>query len=127
MFNWISRFISKRIRELEEKNRELQDQVDVYIHLKKLHLDGHRWEIDISGEFIPILAEMMYMFFKEAGGKNYVEMKLNPKNDECGPLSLTLQRIYGKTPHECRVEAEKQVETLKQKVEELEKNSDAEK
>lgn len=126
MMNLLKKIISRRVRELEAKIKELEDQLSVHIHLKKVHLDHDKWEIDFGGEFIPILAAMMYQFFKEAGGQNYVEMRLNPKvgcEDSIEPMVLTLQRVVGKTPHELRRSAEEEVVRLKLQIQELEKKT----
>lgn len=122
MWRWVERFLSRRIRKLEEENKVLQDQVDVFFALKEAHLTGKKMDYDFGGEFVPILANMMYEFFSYSGGENYVEIRLNPKDDRCGPLILTLQRVFGKTPAQLRNEAENEVKTLQKKIEELTKN-----
>lgn len=122
MLNWIKRRISRRIKELEAENENLRGQNEVYLRLKEIHMTDKKWNVDFQGEFIPILAEMLYTFFIEAGGVNYVEMRLSPKTEGIGPMLLTLQRVWGKTAHELRKEAESQVEILQQKLLEISEN-----
>lgn len=69
-----------------------------------------------TAEFMPYLAECLVGWFQEAGGVNYVEntyLELDVNHKETGKLTLTLQRVQGKTPDEMRQEAEAERDALK--------------
>ncbi len=68
---------------------------------------GKPWEMEVKDPerfFIDTVAYPMVLFFKEIGGTNYLEMQV--ETDELGPLVLSIQKKWGKTPHELRKEAE---------------------
>lgn len=79
---------------------ELMHRLQIYreltgeIEIKEL-LGGN---VTFSHPMFRVWADSMYEMFKEAGGENYVELTLMPKNG--GPMTLTLQRQEGKTPDE---------------------------
>lgn len=63
--------------------------------------------ITLKGPLIPLLAEAMAQMLRPEGRSepaNYTETAVT--HEELGPLTLTLQRKAGKTPHELRREAE---------------------
>jgi hypothetical protein len=60
-----------------------------------------------KGPLIPLLAEAMAQMLRPCGGSepaNYTETAIT--HEELGPLTLTLQRKSGQTPHELRAAAE---------------------
>jgi hypothetical protein len=60
-------------------------------------------------EIWPLIAEPLLAAFKERGGENYLEVRLeNKANPSFGPFSLMMQRANGKTPAEvnCELKAE---------------------
>jgi hypothetical protein len=63
--------------------------------------------LTLRGPLIPLIAEAMAQMLRPHGSSepaNYTETSLC--HEELGPLTLTLQRKSGKTPHELRVFAE---------------------
>ena len=67
--------------------------------------------ITLKGPLIPLLAEAMAQMLRPDGRSepaNYTETAVT--HEELGPLTLTLQRKSGKTPHELRLAAETRAE-----------------
>lgn len=62
--------------------------------------------IGLEGGAAQALACAFAHQFKASGGVNYVEVSLDAKDPELGPLTVTLQRKWGKTAHELRANAE---------------------
>lgn len=62
-------------------------------------------KLDISAGPVPAIAEYLaqMMEAKEGEFHNYMAMEIN--HPKAGPMELTLQRKFGKTPHELKVEA----------------------
>jgi len=63
--------------------------------------------LTLKGPLIPLLAEAMAQMLRPTGRSepaNYTETAVT--HEELGPLTLTLQRKAGRTPHELRVAAE---------------------
>lgn len=63
--------------------------------------------LTFKGPLIPLLAEAMAQMLRPTGGSepaNYTETAVT--QEELGPLTLTLQRRSGRTPHELRLAAE---------------------
>jgi len=105
---------SEDVIKLKEENKRLKEEVEIFLGLKKMYIERGKWDVSMEGDFVPILADMLYQFFVDQGGVNYVEMRLTPKNpEECGPLALILQRVYGKTPAELKTEYEEENKRLK--------------
>lgn len=67
--------------------------------------------LTLKGPLIPLLAEAMAQMLRPAGAAgaaNYAETAVT--HEELGPLTLTLQRRTGATPHELRLAAETRAE-----------------
>jgi hypothetical protein len=58
---------------------------------------------DDRADFVRGMTALMAGWFKETGGKNYVEMRAF--HPDMGPFTMTIQRTHGKTPVEQRDEA----------------------
>ncbi|MDP2662110.1 MAG: hypothetical protein Q8R28_15400 [Dehalococcoidia bacterium] len=65
---------------------------------------------------LSVIADAMYVLFMQQGGVNYVGWQMRAKDGK-EPMLLTLQRKLGKTPHELRAEAEKELGELRKKLE----------
>jgi hypothetical protein len=84
--------------------------LDMLMQAKIDHLSIKDNEVlaGVQNDFVPLLAHWLTEWFKENGGINYVEASL--ASDELGPMTMHVQRNYGKTPHMLRKEAEAQAE-----------------
>lgn len=60
-----------------------------------------------------LIAEKFGMLLRERGAENYLEMQFNSPNVPGETLCLTLKWEAGKTPHQKRVEAERERDELK--------------
>jgi DNA-directed RNA polymerase subunit L len=87
---------------LRVENVRLKERLEVWEGLRDIRIDEVRGTGFFQANFIPFVAEFLYEWFEEQGGVNYVEMRVN--HPASGPLVLTLQRAWGKTPHEMRTE-----------------------
>lgn len=81
--------------------------------LVKLTFENGEFNALVKHPDVSMLGYKLAQFFKDAGGANYVEVMINTPDDEkIGPLILTVQRKFGKTPHELRLEAEQKYADL---------------
>jgi hypothetical protein len=83
---------------------------------------GSTFQVELRNDILVIVASVMtdIMKGKEAEVPNYMEVFLDSsKNPEIGPLVLTIQKRYGKTPHQLRIEAEVNAENYKKIAEKL--------
>jgi hypothetical protein len=102
------------------------DQKEGENFLKQLHVKPGGMEAYI--EFKPEVAQwigkcLAYIVMKSP---NYTEMQYEAcgrntefKGEWIGPITVTVQKVRGKTPHQLRVEAEKQRDELVKCLEEL--------
>lgn len=105
--------LKSRVAELETKVAELERDPTIN-------------EINISGEGVtafanhPLfarLARSLADWYVDNGGENYAEVQMTFPGEE--PLTLTVQRCKGKTPHQLRVESESRLGRLERLVESL--------
>jgi hypothetical protein len=61
------------------------------------------WVMNLSHDVVPIIGDALAKSFEDHGGQNYVEFHCQSK---LGPLVLTLQRRFGKTPSQLKEAAE---------------------
>lgn len=78
----------------------------------EIEQEGNSVRVRVSAaEFAAEFGQLMADAMEDAGGTNSVEWQC--VHNELGPLTLTLQRVEGKTPGEQREEAEAEVTRLK--------------
>ena len=111
--------VEKLQAELAEAKRVAEAATAVY--LKKFDADTATMEL--KSEAFKNLAEMAYSYAEACGMQNYVEatVKVGPLQAKDGEerFFVTLQRMDGKTPHELKVEAERERDELRDQVEAL--------
>lgn len=66
-------------------------------------VDGNGMELELSGDACQILAESFAGQFEGSGAINFLEVNLS--HASVGPMSVTIQRVHGKTPGQLRSEA----------------------
>jgi len=79
------------------------------------------FSFDLSGGPVQFIAEYLAQFLgkgEEGGLRNYAEIEVH--HGEIGPMTLTLQRRAGKTPHQFRQEAEDREATLQARLDAIE-------
>lgn len=96
--------------QLAEAKRAAEAATEVYLN----KFDAETATMELKSEAFKNLAEMAYSYAEACGMKNYVESTVTVR---VGPLQakdgeerffVTLQRMDGKTPHELKVEAERE-------------------
>jgi hypothetical protein len=89
--------------------QEYKDAAEGIAYLKRVECDGGRMTVDltVARELVCRMTDAMRVMLGDA--KNYVECDL--ANDAGERFTFTIQKPNGKTPHECRKEAEKQRDT----------------
>jgi len=96
-------------QELEELRRFKENWVRWTVI--DLRVEDDKATIEARGELIRGLTVMLVEWFlKDAKAENYAELSVF--HEETGPLAMTVQRIWGKTPHELKVEAEEKLSKL---------------
>lgn len=82
--------------------------------LVEMHIKNGSANMQIEGGIMHFFAAHFAEYFRNCeGAENYIEMQAHSTDPEIGPLVLTLQRLYGKTPHQLRMEAEAKLEKMK--------------
>lgn len=72
--------------------------------------------LDVSSKAVEIMAFHLANMIVGHGAQNYVTMECvsrAPEHAEIGPMVLTLQKKWAKTPHECRKDAEAERDALR--------------
>jgi hypothetical protein len=101
--------------ELEKERERLAAIVEERFKDTRLVSAGGRGEgfgFDLTGGPIPYIAEYLAQFMghrEDRPTANYSEIEV--QHNELGPLTLTMQRRSGKTPHQLRVEADARAES----------------
>lgn len=99
---------------LQEENARLRAIAEDKMADTRLVQAGGRgggFGFDFSGGPIPYIAEYLFQFIgarDEDGPSNYAEIEVNHR--EFGPMTLTMQRKTGKTPHQLRADADLRAE-----------------
>lgn len=102
---------------LESENAALREQLSARVMdetvVTELHLrDG--MHLGIEGGACRLLAESFAEQFVESGALNYLEMTLESRRAMPGErFVVTMQRCAGKTPHQLRAEAERELAELR--------------
>lgn len=122
-----------------EAQIERAEKIDTSVKLLKAGAEPDKsFMLQLHSELWPLIAHSLYTWFKENGGKNYIEQTVSvPKDDDhkasmtfkvfdfdpyfnAEVFTLTMQRLSGKTPHQLKAAAEAEVVRLKARVAELE-------
>jgi hypothetical protein len=89
--------------------------------------EGRSFALELSSELWPYIVNALAVWFVDKGGKNFVEFKAEYDKTQAepddrvaslrsnglfpiGPFVITMQRIFGKTPNQMRVEAEERAQ-----------------
>jgi len=99
----------ERRRDAERDRAKAQAVLDgkweelTQIQLQELHaVAGKGGEALIQAGMIPVVAAFLVADFKAQGATNYAAFEIN--HTELGPLLLTMQRRWGKQPHQVAAE-----------------------
>lgn len=82
----------------------------VQLRLKSAGPVDGMFQFELQAGILPLIAEHLASEFKRAGGENYVSFEIN--HDELGPLTLTMQRRFGKMPAQVAREANERADAL---------------
>jgi hypothetical protein len=96
-------------RAAREERRGRLEFVCQKVDLQSFHFEkGQPCEMVTQHPVFMLVAQFLYEAFHSCGGENYVEWQLTAQADDghADPLSLTLQRRWGKTPAQKAAEAE---------------------
>ena len=110
IFPW---FLIKENRQLRHL---LAEKSVSEIMLEDIGVNGSSLNLQFAGGAAQILAESFAEQLVESGADNYLEISFCSKLFMPGEqIVVTLQRVMGKTPHLFRVEAENELNKLKEK------------
>lgn len=104
--------------ENEELRKALAQKVTSETMLRDFNVGNGSINASFEGGAVHLLVDSLATQFVESGAHNYIEMQFH--SEATGPLLLTLQRVDGATPHELRVKAENDRDTLRAKIAEME-------
>lgn len=107
------------------KVAELEEHIEALTDLDKFDISASKAGVHgtIQGAGAGLLASILAKPLFDLDAENYVEQRFNTKNPKTGETVYfihTTQKVVGKSPHEKRVEAERDRDRLKAKVAELE-------
>lgn len=94
--------------ERDEAIKNLADATAGNLTIHELIVRNGKARAEFSGEMVQEIGLLFVDAYRKAKAINYVEMLFHGKT-EAGDLErfmMTIQRVAGKSPHECRVEAE---------------------
>jgi hypothetical protein len=99
-------------QQVKDAEQRLDDWIGGRIDIHELVVKNGQFNAKLGGEGPTILATALVELYRTGGGANYLEMLVgDPKNGE--RFAVTVQRVEGKTPHECRAEAEAKASALR--------------
>lgn len=100
--------------------RELRAIINADAEVTSLAMDKGQTDIQLRHPVVPFIANALYDIISDSQAQNYVEIALTAGPDgKRENLTLCLQRVNGKTPHELRTEAEAQRDKALAEVREL--------
>lgn len=78
-----------------------------------LHAEDNKATVEVRAELVRGLTVMLVEWFlKDSKAENYAELSVF--HEETGPLAMTVQRVWGKTPHDLKVEAEEKLAKIEE-------------
>jgi len=91
-----------------EQLQEALDEIDRLNDptLKHMRLENGEINMAVAGPMVERLALAMTAWFRESGAENYVEMNLNARDNSDDRYCVTVQKVWAKSPHQLRAEAE---------------------
>lgn len=103
-----------RIAKLEAENDDLTDKLGKALAgemtVESIRADRDECKIVLGHRMAGIMAETFYDWLEKVGAENYIEAQFNsPKGDR---ITVTVQRFFGKSPHELRREAEEKLDKV---------------
>lgn len=105
--------LSVRLGEVIEENNRLRDQFARWEAVRKVSEDeDNPAHVAVRASFVRDMAGMFAGWFKDCGGRNYVEVTL--RTHDLGDLVLRVQRKDGKTPNQLQKEAEARADAYRQ-------------
>jgi hypothetical protein len=90
-----------------------------------MRLENGEINMAVAGPMVERLALAMTGWFRESGAENYVEMNLNARDNSDDRYCVTVQKVWAKSPHQLRAEAEAARDDALARVERLEKALEA--
>ena len=109
--------LSPSVRRLEADNARLRkDFADLSsnrVTLYDIAVRNGCMTAELGSEAARLIADRFGMLLRENGAENYLEMQFHSRHVAGETLCLTLRWEKGKTPHEKRMEAEKERDELK--------------
>lgn len=98
--------------ELEAEVARLREALDQFTNIDHAHLvsfqDG-QWEF--KSPIFPVFVNTMAQMLAAVNAPSHIEMRAG--HPEVGPIILTIQKEWGKTPTDLRIEAEREIERLR--------------
>jgi hypothetical protein len=103
----------ERLQQAHQRIAELEAERDALaeIKLRRLEIEQGRMKGEARSWLVPIFAGALAEVFDESGGVNFVEWEV--MHPDKGPLVMTMQRKWGKTPAQLKTEVEGELETAR--------------
>lgn len=112
--------------EVERLSAIVEKHIDPkQVMLTGLNIHQGSFDIGLEGGPVRIFAAAFADYFKDSPASNYIEMQLCSTDLAIGELIAILQRKQGKTPHQCRLEAERERDAARAEAERLRQSGSA--
>lgn len=99
------------VRKLED---QLRQALCGEISLESFQVKDGNIDLKLKSRIVPLVAEAFYELLNEMKAPNYIEFSLDHLEAH-ETILVTVQKKSGKSPHEMRVEAEKEVQYWEEK------------
>lgn len=98
------------VAERDALRADLADLASGRVAIHELIVRNGKIDATFGGEMVQEIGLVFVDAYRKAGAVNYLEMTFHGKTEagELERFTMTIQRVNGKTPHECRVEAERE-------------------
>jgi hypothetical protein len=106
--------LAQKEAEIDRLKREHGEYVAGKITLEDIAVKNGSMTASMGTEMAKIMANQFYALLKESKAENYVEMQFTDPDKQF--ITVTVQRHEKKTPHQFRIELEKEIERLKEMV-----------
>lgn len=103
--------LEARVTELEEQVARYEKVMDENLHVEKLLYEDGRLELSGTHPLGKAVIASLVSIFVSSGAENYFEM--NVVHPETGPLAVTIQKQWGKTPGQIAAELKEDLRQLR--------------
>ena len=114
IFRWVLRKF-KYVQELESDYDEIYNKLQLAlsgdITLETMRVDSKGMSASISTKMAGYMAGIFKDTLNEMDAENYIEMQFMDPESQL-PITVTIKRHDGKTPHQLRIEAEEKLKKL---------------